>query len=1096
MNENATVGYESVKASNGLVSNARVVSDAVFGPVMLLDGCPEHLLSFSQLMDMGWSATYDKDADLFRVTKEGYALVFRRNDRGLYAYESASRGVYVLVRGKDGMNEQDRLNEAVSLHERLGHRSDKYLARTLQGGSIVTDVTAADVQRLKTQMDPCVPCQLGGMKRYPKRSNAKDVPSSVFGSDLHVDVMEYRGLLYLVAVEEAYGFMFARKIKSRSTEELREALTSIKGQIISYGHDSKIKRLYSDLEAGVKANENWLNLNGIRLNVTEAQGHEGMAERAIQTIKRTALIQESALAYELHADMREESVLYAVQAINMVVNKRTWTTNNSPWYLATGKSVDVRRHVSAVFGEVLMFLKPYRTGSHVPKGEWGIYLGSIMESTGAMRVKLIETGEKVVRKQYKRFEHPPADILKLIQTEGEEDRGAVVDRPELADDDFDPSDDSSDTESDCSDDSTADTDSNLVSSGIVNEDPVVPVDIVNEPDVVQLQSEDTEDQQDGSGGQMSAPEDVEMDGSEAIEAENMSMEVVNNEDTAAPVESEEGTHSYDLRPRKPRPVYLVHVKLARDFPEETDEAYDAELRQFLDQEVFEPIDVNEVNEKEAIPVIVLFSKKASGKIKCRIVANGRRQDPDEYMPWEVEATTVSIQNIAKLISLALERGLRMSTCDIKGAYLNAQIEHDVIVKFNRESTRRLCGMKNGLRKFVDHTGSLHGRLLKALYGLKESALLWQQEFSNGFKSMGFRSLVTDPCIQTDGTNVAAIYVDDSLLFTKSDEDLRRIHDGLQARYGAITSMEGSSLLYRGLQIEQSDEMNEVKIHQRQFIDKLLQEYPEIQKTKPTPANVDLFVVSAKEKLLDDQEKRAFIRLSAKLNWLATQTRPDVKTAVSFLCSRVAQPTDGDMKKGMHVLKYLNGTRDLGLIFTKGTNDINAYVDAAYSVHPDLKGQSGIAIRLGNNTVYTSSKKQKLTAQSSTESEILAMNDCVNEILNTKELLSELGKDVGAGNMYEDNMSAIAAVRRVGPTAKLKHMRLRENHLKENLQNGTIALTHCPTTRMLADLLTKPVQGSQFTFLRDRLMGLTCDDGTGPKSEVQEKNDIFAQSGLT
>jgi len=43
-------------------------------------------------------------------------------------------------------------------------------------------------------------------------------------------------------------------------------------------------------------------------------------------------------------------------------------------------------------------------------------------------------------------------------------------------------------------------------------------------------------------------------------------------------------------------------------------------------------------------------------------------------------------------------------------------------------------------------------------------------------------------------------------------------------------------------------------------------------------------------------------------------------------------------------------------------------------------------------------------------------------------------------------------------------------VKQYLDNGEFTLNYCPTTDMIADILTKPLQGSQFIKLRNRLLG--------------------------
>ena len=49
-------------------------------------------------------------------------------------------------------------------------------------------------------------------------------------------------------------------------------------------------------------------------------------------------------------------------------------------------------------------------------------------------------------------------------------------------------------------------------------------------------------------------------------------------------------------------------------------------------------------------------------------------------------------------------------------------------------------------------------------------------------------------------------------------------------------------------------------------------------------------------------------------------------------------------------------------------------------------------------------------------------------------------------------------------------------IKERIDDGEIRLSYLPTQDMLADLMTKPIQGKLFSKLRNRLLGVIADDG--------------------
>ena len=54
--------------------------------------------------------------------------------------------------------------------------------------------------------------------------------------------------------------------------------------------------------------------------------------------------------------------------------------------------------------------------------------------------------------------------------------------------------------------------------------------------------------------------------------------------------------------------------------------------------------------------------------------------------------------------------------------------------------------------------------------------------------------------------------------------------------------------------------------------------------------------------------------------------------------------------------------------------------------------------------------------------------------------------------------------------KTRHIKIHHYFVKQYLDNGEFTLNYCPTAEMIADILTKPLQGSQFIKLRNRLLG--------------------------
>ena len=91
---------------------------------------------------------------------------------------------------------------------------------------------------------------------------------------------------------------------------------------------------------------------------------------------------------------------------------------------------------------------------------------------------------------------------------------------------------------------------------------------------------------------------------------------------------------------------------------------------------------------------------------------------------------------------------------------------------------------------------------------------------------------------------------------------------------------------------------------------------------------------------------------AKLLYLALRIRPNVPVAVSFFAARVINPTVYDRDKLDHVLKYLNGTRDLQYVpDTSPIDRVFAYIDSSHACHTDVIGHSGFVLVVGCSTIH-------------------------------------------------------------------------------------------------------------------------------------------------
>jgi len=139
----------------------------------------------------------------------------------------------------------------------------------------------------------------------------------------------------------------------------------------------------------------------------------------------------------------------------------------------------------------------------------------------------------------------------------------------------------------------------------------------------------------------------------------------------------------------------------------------------------------------------------------------------------------------------------------------------------------------------------------------------------------------------------------------------------------------------------------------------------------------------------------------------------------------------------------------------------------------MRSHSGIMMTLGKGAAYSTSCKQKLNMKSSTEAELVAIDDAMGEILWTRHYLAAQWIHVPTTTKYQDNRSTILLAEN-GSTSSSKctrHLDVRYYFVTDKIKNGEVKIEYCPPKYMLGDFFTKPLQGGAFVRMRDKILNL-------------------------
>jgi hypothetical protein len=211
------------------------------------------------------------------------------------------------------------------------------------------------------------------------------------------------------------------------------------------------------------------------------------------------------------------------------------------------------------------------------------------------------------------------------------------------------------------------------------------------------------------------------------------------------------------------------------------EAVLSELKQcFIDREVLTPIMANELSDEDkrrSLPYLMFLKKKRCGTIKGRGCADGRKQR--EYMTKEeVSAPTVSIESVFLSCAIDSKEGRDVATADIPGAFMQADMDELIHVKLQGAMAELAVRLDPSLyRKYVTFEKGkpvLYTKMLKALYGTMQAALLFWQKLSGQLQEWGFELNPYDPCVANkiiDGKQCTVLWHVDDIKASHEDPNV-------------------------------------------------------------------------------------------------------------------------------------------------------------------------------------------------------------------------------------------------------------------------------------------------------------------------------------
>ena len=356
-------------------------------------------------------------------------------------------------------------------------------------------------------------------------------------------------------------------------------------------------------------------------------------------------------------------------------------------------------------------------------------------------------------------------------------------------------------------------------------------------------------------------------------------------------------------------------------------------------------------------------------------------------------------------------------------------------------------------------------------------MLWYNLYVNTLKDMGFEFNPYDKCVANkmiDNKQCTVVFhVDDNKISHVYSNVVTRIIDKITDHFREVAVTRGDTHDFLGINIKMRED-GLVAIQQHEQIEQALDMFgPTYTFDVTSPCANHLWKVNENAEKLDEEKAKTFHSVVAKLLHVTKRSRPNIETAVAFLMTRVLKSDVDDWKKSKRLMTWLRKTRaDIRLIGAKSVDELYVWVDAAFGVHNDMKSQTGGVMSFGHGMVQCPSNKQRLNTKSSTEAELVGTSEYVPLPIWLDMFMREQGYPLTKSILFQDNESAIKMESngRDSCTGRSRHIDLRYFFVKNRVDRGELTIEYCPTELMIADYMTKPLQGKQFEMFRHLIMG--------------------------
>ena len=425
-------------------------------------------------------------------------------------------------------------------------------------------------------------------------------------------------------------------------------------------------------------------------------------------------------------------------------------------------------------------------------------------------------------------------------------------------------------------------------------------------------------------------------------------------------------------------------------------------------------------------------------VKARLVVRGFEEE-DKV---QSDSPTASKSTLRVVMSIAASEGWKCEIIDIKAAFLQGRkLERDVFLIPPVE---------------IKEDGVIW-KLNKAAYGLEDASRNWYFSVKDELTKLGCKQSELDKALFRWYNNgklegIFVMHVDD-FLFAGTEDFNKNVIEPIASKYKVGKRMI-DNFRYLGLSVTQDG--SSVKVNQNDYGAEM-EEIPVSSSRK-----------SDRTSPLNKQEIHSLRATAGQLNWLATQTRPDLSYEALELNMSKQHPTvDQLLRANKAVRKAKRAQMDTCFPKLGSFNEwrMDVFCDASWGNLPDsVSSAQGHVIFLTGHQQKScplswTSNKIKRKVNSTLAAETLSMHDALDEAIYLGSLISEVYCNSYAVNkipitVYTDNRSLH---QNIHSTKQVHEKRLRINiaEIQRMLASGEVQMIEwVPSELQLADSLTK------------------------------------------